>query len=81
MLDSRTMCTKHQRTILQLFILIDLVGLGGAVDGYTVEHTASCNSNSFTYKIKTPLTIKETGLGELYISTFKPNGILKVWAR
>ena len=60
---------------------IDLVGLGGSVDGYTVEHTGSCTANPFTYEIKTTLYLNDTGLTDAYLSAFQPNGVLKVWAR
>lgn len=66
-----------------LLIFIDLVGLGGQVDGYYQEHAAVCMDTVKikTYEIKSTLTTKDLNLSQDYINTFKPKAFLKVWIR
>ena len=51
------------------------------LDGYHIEHAVACPESSFTYKIKSTLTLENTNLTQEYITAFNPRAFLKVWTR
>ena len=57
-----------------------MAGLGGALDGYDIEHAGTCSAG-FTYEINTKTNLNDTGLTAEYLTVFKPQVLLKVWAR
>ena len=59
---------------------LEITGLGGALDGYDVEHSGTCDAG-FTYEIKKIIVVEDINLTEEYISTFKPKAFFKTWAR
>lgn len=74
---------RLKRSLSKLIIYcecLDVAGLGGALDGYDIEHSGTC-STGFKYEIKTKISHAETGLSTEYLKAFKTNGYLKVWAR
>ena len=55
-------------------------GLGGQVEGYTVEHGGFCSTGA-SNEITRTVELDEVKLSEVYIDTFKPASYIKVWAR
>ena len=66
--------------IANFFVCIDITGLGGAVDGYSVEH-AYIGATATTLQHQIIINAADTGLSLPYIKVFQPNALVKMWFR
>ena len=62
-------------------LILDLLGLGGQVDGRRSEYAARNAYTNSSFVLSLTLNLPDLGLTSEYVNTFKPKAYLKAWIR